>query len=394
MGYFTMSSTRSLPARDQRGFAMVAVTLLLLLGLTVGAGSVAFSTLDLRATSHFDTGNRAFAAAEAGLMHALGTMNTPGVINFDQDIVNRWDTMYGAALKTMPSNTTMSYQVEVAADPADPANRGTITSTGFSPRQGLRTLRVGIAKGSFGGTPGAIYLAADAVTSQFTGNAFNVDGNDHDQFGSLVPGGIVKPGISTRNDAVTEDVVDSLNPTQKDNVKGLGFSLSPLAPSVLTTGGPDINDLDQITNYLLSLSAAVDTTSQHNFNGNDVFGTTAAPRITHMTADDVKLNGNAQGAGVLIVDGSLTINGTLDFVGWIIVRGDTIINATGDADDESEVLGNANVFGSLWTGHLQIKVGGSAIVNYCDACLRLIDNVGGAVNVVPRPMRITSWQEL
>ena len=91
-----MSLAQSLLARDQRGFAMVAVTLLLLLGLTIGAGSVAFSTLDLQATSHFDTGNRAFAAAEAGLMHALGTMNTVGVIRFDQDVVNRWGTMYGA----------------------------------------------------------------------------------------------------------------------------------------------------------------------------------------------------------------------------------------------------------------------------------------------------------
>lgn len=389
-----MPSTVPTPPCDQRGFALVAVTLLLLLGLAMGAGSVAFSTLDLRATSHFDTGNRAFAAAEAGLVHALGTMNTIGVIRFEQDVVKRWETMYGPALKAMPSNATLSYEATVAADPADPDNRGTITATGFAPRRGSRTLRVGIAKGSFGGTPGAIYLAADAVSSQFTGNAFNVDGNDHDQFGAPVPGGVTKPGISTRNDDVTGDVVDSLSNTQKDNVKGLGFSLSPLTPSVLTTGGPDLNDLDQIVNYLLSLSSALVTTGQKNFNGNDVFGTIAAPRITHMTDSDVRLNGNASGAGVLIVDGSLTINGTLDFVGWIIVRGDTIINTTGDALDDTVVLGNANVFGSLWTGHLKIKVGGSAIVNYCDACLRLIDNVGGATNVVPRPMRITSWQEL
>ncbi|MGD9764845.1 MAG: hypothetical protein AB7V27_14115 [Candidatus Binatia bacterium] len=380
--------------RDQRGFALIAVTLLLLLGLTLGAGSVLVSTLDLRATAHFDTGNRAFGAAEAGVLHALSTMNEVGVIDFQQDVVNRWGVMYGAARKTMPNMATLSYEIAIAADPGDPVNRGILTATGYAPLQGLRTIRVNIGKDNFGGTPGAIYLAADAVTSQFTGNAFNVDGNDHDMFGARVPGGPVKPGISTRNDAVTNNVVNSLNNTQKDNVEGLAFSLNPLKPSVLTTGGPSVGDLDQITSHLLGLPANVITTSQKSFNGNDVFGTRTAPQVTHMTNADVRLNGNASGAGILIVDGSLTINGTLDFIGWIIVRGDTIINSTGDADDDTIVLGNANVFGSLWTGHLKIKVGGSAIVNYCDACLRLIDNVGGNANLVPRTMRITSWQEL
>lgn len=372
----------------------MAVVLLLLVGLTMGAGSLVVSTIELRSSSHFDTGNRAFAAAEGGLLHALSTMNDVGVVQFQQDVVNHWDTLYGPAPKTMPATPSLSYQVAVAADPADPVNRGTITSTGFSPLQGLRTVRASISKGSFSGAPGAIYLAADAVTSQFTGNAFNVDGNDHDMFGAPVAGGIAKPGIATRNDTVTAGVVNSLSDAQKDNVEGLGFSLSPLTPSVLTGSGPSLDDLDQIVGHLLALPSGVVTTSQQSFNGSDVFGSRAAPQVTHMTGSDVRLNGNASGAGVLVVDGSLTINGTLDFIGWIIVRGDTIINATGDPSDDTVVLGNANVFGSLWTGHLQIKVGGSAIINYCDACLRLIDTVGGAPNVLPRPMRITAWQEL
>src|SRR4029453_3138626 len=97
-------------------------------------------------------------------------------------------------------------------------------------------------------------------------------------------------------------------------------------------GGPSVDDLDQIVNHLLSLPG-VETTNEKNFNGNDVFGTVASPKVTHMTRNDVSLNGNATGAGILIADGSITINGTLDFIGWIIVRGATVINATGDTDD-------------------------------------------------------------
>jgi hypothetical protein len=243
------------------------------------------------------------------------------------------------------------------------------------------------------GSPGAIYLAADTINAQFTGNSFEVNGNDHTVAAAPVPGGVVKPGISARTDAVKNEVVNSLNATQADNVKGLGFSENPLTPSVLNTGGPDINDLERIVDNILSVPGVV-TTSSQNFNGNDTFGTMLTPQITHMTNSDVRLNGNAFGAGILVVDGSITINGTLDFVGWIIVRGATVINATGDTDDDTVVLGNATIMGSLWTGHLEIKVGGRAVVDYCEECLELIDDTGGVDGALPRPMRVVSWQEL
>jgi hypothetical protein len=145
---------------------------------------------------------------------------------------------------------------------------------------------------------------------------------------------------------------------------------------------------------LANVGANAVTNSTKNFNGNDTFGTLAAPRVTHLTNPDVTLNGNALGAGILIVDGSLRVNGTLDFIGWIIVRGDTIINTVGDAYDETVVLGDATIRGSLWTGHLKVEVGGSAIIDYCDACMSLADTTGGGqIGNVPRPMNVVSWSE-
>ena len=81
--------------------------------------------------------------------------------------------------------------------------------------------------------------------------------------------------------------------------------------------------------------------------------------------------------------------------GGMIVRGNTTINATGDPDDDTWTLGDATILGSLWTGHLAIKVGGNAIVDYCSSCLQLVDGIappGG--NLVPRPMTVVSWQEI
>lgn len=381
------------PHRGEAGYALLSVCLMLLILLTLGAASTVYTTLDLRSTAHYDTGNGAFAAAEAGVLHAVSTMNEMGVLHFERDVVERWSTLYGTATKTVPSLPALRYQVTVASDPAAPALAGTITATGLASLGARRAIRVTVRRGLFTGSPGAIYLAADGVTSQFTGNAFEINGNDHDVFGDPVPSGPIKPGIATRNDGVNQTVSNSLNNTQKDNVKGQGFSWSPLTPSVLPTGGPSVSDLDQIVSHLLSLPGTV-TTAQKNFTGNSTFGTIAQPRVTHMTNTDVTLAGNASGAGVLITDGSITISGSLDFVGWIIVRGATVINASGSTDDSTFVLGNATILGSLWTGHLDIKVGGSAIVDYCDACLRLVDALDAANGATPRPMQVVAWQEI
>jgi hypothetical protein len=365
----------------------------LVLLLTLAGASTINTTLDLKSTSHFDTGNSAFYSAEAGVMHALSSMNTVGVVRFKQDVADRWTELYGTTTKPMPGFQTISYTATVTADATDPSNLGTLSVTGFAPLQAQRSINVGLARGGFIGAPGAIYLAADAINAQFTGNSFEVDGNDHTTLGALVPGGVVKPGISSRTDAVQDEVVNSLNSQQKQKVKGLGFSLSPLTPSVLNTGGPNAADLDRIVDNLLA-SPGVVTNSSSSINGNETFGTIASPAITHLTDNDVKLNGNATGAGILIVDGSITINGTLDFVGWIIVRGATIINSTGTEDDTTTVLGNATIMGSLWTAHLEIKVGGKAIVDYCTDCLNLVDNIGGNNGTLPRPMRIVFWEEV
>ncbi|MFQ5665057.1 MAG: PilX N-terminal domain-containing pilus assembly protein [Candidatus Binatia bacterium] len=392
-----MATRRQGALRGQNGFALISSFLLLVLLLTLGGSALFVSALDLRSSAHYRTGNQAFFAAESGLLHALSTMNERGVQSFQEvAAAQTWNVLYGSALKTMPNFPQYSYEVTVAANATDPVNLGTITVTGSAPLQARRVLRVSLVRSGAVGAPGALYLAADTVDSvTFTGNAFGIDGNDHTVLGAASPTGPVTPGIATRNDGVTSAVTSGLSNQQKDNVQGLGFSFDPLTPSVRTTGGPGVDDLDQLVTSVLTNASTVVTSARRNFNGNDTFGTLATPQVTHMTNGSVRLNGNATGVGVLITDGSLTINGTLNFVGWIIVRGDTMINGTGGPDDDTIVLGNATILGSLWTGHLQIKVGGSAIIDYCDACLHIADPAGGnPIGNVPRPMRVVSWQEL
>lgn len=382
-------------ARDERGFAMAGLLLVMLMLTVVGAYSVSHTATDTRITSHFDTGNRAFFAAESGVMHGLNAMNGPGVINFENEVVERWDEVLGTALISLPSDSGSRYSVDVAADPTNPRDRGRIIATGTGPLQARRTIEITLGKqAAYNGPPGAIHIAADAgVASDFQGNAFEVDGNNRNRFGALANDGRVVPGISTRNSSVANSVASSLSDQQMDNVRGTGFAMSPLTPSVQQAASPGVDHLDLFVAELLT-NPTTFTTAAKSFNGNEAFGSMASPQVTYMTDEDVRINGNASGSGILVVDGSLTINGSLDFTGLIIVRGETVINQAVGDDGETIVLGNATILGSLWTGNLSIRVGGSAIIDYCHECLQLVDTMGGQSMILPRPMAVVAWGEV
>jgi PilX N-terminal len=386
-----MTARTEVPPGHDRGFILVTTLLLLVLLLTLGAAATVYSVYDLKSTSQYKTGNDAFYAAEAGLLHGLNAMNGVGVANYNYDIVQRWSSVFSPNPRSIPGFAIMTYQVSVSADATDPINKGTITAVGFGPNNSRRTVLAKLLKNGTGRGLGALYLASDTVNTSFSGNAFDINGNNHDQFGNLVSGGPVEPGIATRNDTATSSVVNSLNTNQKSDVQGTGFSLSPLTPSVMTAAGPSVSDLNRIASEILA-NASTYSTNVTDLSGNMTLGTVGSPQITELTASQVKVhaNGNVSGAGILIVDGSITINGNFDFTGWIIVKGSTVIND----GTETDITGNATIEGSLWSGDVAVNVGGSAIVNYCQYCMSLVDQVPGATGYFPKAMTVVSWQEV
>lgn len=394
----TRAKIRRARWRDQSGVALVVSMLVLLVLLSLGAGALLVSALDLKAANSDSTGHQAFFVAEAGIQHALSSINRVGVIDFQNDIVNCWTTcadpgrtpIWGANPKSMPAlYAAMQYSAQVVAG-ANPVQQGTLTSTGTGYNKSRRVIRIGLQRGPGNGSPGALYAASDRINPQFSGNSFFIDGNDYDLSANRVAGGVLKPGVSTRDDDSTHAAVNALNNMQKDNVQGLGFSLDPLAPSVMTTGGPSTGDLDRIVNDLLA-KPHVNWPSDH-MNGGDVAGTIASPQITYFSGDATIGNGHSYGAGAMVVNGSLTINGTFDFVGWIIVRGSTTIENHPNNDGTWD-LGSGNLLGSLWTGDFNIKVGGNANILYSSAGMALADASGGGQSV-PAPMVVTSWEEV
>ena len=382
----TAKAHRSAGRREQ-GMALVLTLFAIATLLMVAAAGLNIGSASVQATRNFRGASRVHMVAEAGISEALQIINGPGVINLQNDVVAPWGGIYGSQNKTFAPHSGFSYYVSPFASATDPVNSGRLVAKAYGPEGEFNAVVAAVIRSDVPSTaPGAIYLASDAATnSTFQGNAFAVDGNDHNYTGGYGPNPPV-PGISTRNDSNTQEAINSLNSGQLDNVTGLNYSAGPpVVPSISTSpAAPTAAMLSQMINDILADPMVINI-PDGDINGNVVFGTTAAPQITYLSNTSgvtLKANGNASGAGILIVEHDFTIKGTLDFKGLVLVRGKTSVEA------DTDVTGNATIYGSLWTGDLNLNVGGSAIIYYSTQALALADQVipSGAL---PAALKVT-----
>ena len=374
----------------QRGIALVVALITLATLMLLGTAGMLVGSSGIRASRNYRGSAQVRFAAESAISEALQVVNGPGVVNFQTNVVTPWGTIYGALQKSFAPFTGFTYYVTPYATVGNTANAGRLVATAWG-REGVRnTVVAQVIRSDIPSTaPGALYLAADSATdSTFQGNAFAVDGNDHNYTGGAGPAPPV-PGISTRNDTNTKETTSSLSSLQKYNVTGLGFSVGPpMVPSVSTSpAAPTVAQVNQIAADILTRPGVV-TNANNMINGNVTFGTTAAPQITYFPGGSgvtIKGNGNASGAGILIVEGDLTIQGSFDFKGLIIVRGKTLVTTS----DDTTVTGNATVYGSIWTNDVNLNVGGSAIVYYSTQALAIANAVGGG-GTLPAPLKVVA----
>jgi hypothetical protein len=371
----------------ERGLALAVTLFAIATLLMVAAATLNVGSASVQATRNYRGAEQVHLVAEAAISEALQVINGPGVVNFQNDVVTPWAGIYGSGNRTFAPYTGFSYYVSPVASGSDPVNAGRLVARAYGAESAFNAVVATVIRSDVPSTaPGAIYLASDADTNAtFQGNAFVIDGNDHNYtggYGSAPP----VPGISTRNDDNTQEAISSLNSSQSDNVLGLGYSAGPpVVPSISTSpAAPTAAQLSQIIDDLLAEPGVVQF-ADTQINGSSTFGTTATPQITYFANEDgvvIKGNGNASGAGILIVEGDLTIQGTLDFKGLILVRGKTSVEA------DTTVTGNATVYGSLWTSDLNLNVGGSAIIYYSTQALALADQVVPS-GALPAQMRVT-----
>jgi len=369
----------------QDGIALVLALLSMVTLLLAAATGMLVGSAGMSAMRNYRGAGQVHFVAESGISEALQRINGTGVINIQNDVVNQWTAVWGSSSHGFAPLSGFSYVVTPTATVGNTANAGRLMATGSGIESVKNIVVANVIRSNIPSTaPGAIYLASDQSTNAtFTGNAFGVDGNDHNYTGGAGPGGPV-PGISTRNDSNTQEAINSLSAVQKDNVTGYGYSNGPpIVPSVFTSpAAPSTAMLNAMINDILAKPRPPDDNSTQ-INGNATYGTTAAPQITHFTGNGgvtIKANGNAQGAGIMIVEGNLTIQGNFNFKGLILVRGTTQV---------TDFTGNCTIYGSVWTEDIQLQVAGSAIVDYSTQALALANQVSGG-GTLPAPLKITS----
>ncbi len=233
---------------------------------------------------------------------------------------------------------------------------------------------------------GAIDLPSSGDQRQLHRQHFSVDGNDY-AIGATTPtsGSTATLGISTRTQTDANTVIDALSNGQQDNVAG-----TPVANQVASVArAPDR------PRRACGQHRTDDPQSAVPARGLFVWGQRQRqrhPRYGRRTADHplhgdttIKGNGNASGAGILIVDGGLTIQGSLEFTGLIIVLGTTQITT---------VTGNATVYGAIWTTDLSLSVGGSAAVRYSSPSLALANSIPGVTQkLLPQKVQVLAWSQ-
>src|SRR3989454_5199116 len=348
------------------GFALAVALFAMGTLLLLVASALLIGTANVEATRNFRGAIQVHFVAESAISEALQVANGPGVVNFQNDVVGQWATAFGSGGHAFAPIAGFTYSVTPAASAGSPANAGGFVATALGPRGERNVVVASVTRSNLPlVSPGAVYLATNAATNAtFSGNAFIVDGNDHDYNGGAGPAAPV-PGIATRSDTNTQETLTSLGQQQLDNVQGFGYSNGPpIVPSVGTyPAAPSIDQMNRFIDDLLGRTGVVNY-GDDKINGSQTFGTVGAPQITHFTSSSgitIKANGDASGAGIMIVEGDLTIQGRLEFKGLVLVRGRT--NVINDPSD-TEITGNATVYGSLWTQDVNLRVGGSAIVDY------------------------------
>src|SRR5438093_742395 len=283
----SMRPARRPRRRSEAGIAMAIALFTLMVFIVLAATSSLIASSDVRATRDARGGSQAHFVAEAAIAEALQRVNAPGVVNFQNDVVGQWAGLWGAGTHTFGPVSGCTYTVTPVASATDPTNAGRLIATANGRESVHNVVVANDVRSDIPSTaPGAIYLANDQATNAtFKGDSFSIDGNDHNYTGGAGSAPPV-PGLSTRNDANRQEAVASLDAGQKDNIRGLGFSSSPLTPSIMTSpAAPSIAQMNQIIDDLLALPSVVPY-GDNNINGHADFGTNAAPQISHFTNPD------------------------------------------------------------------------------------------------------------
>jgi hypothetical protein len=221
-----------------------------------------------------------------------------------------------------------------------------VTSLAVTPQGSRRIGQYEVAGLSF--TPPGGALGLDGPNASFSprpsSNNYFINGTDSGAAGYAASGGTgtcspsgpaTVPAISTGDAPGTTAITTTLtaNPNRSSNYTGTGGTPSVVNAGSTGTGqyGGTWSSPAQLDALVNSLANVADNTYTCGIGApcspSGSVGTNANPQITYVDGD---FNyGNASGAGVLVVTGTLSFNGNASFNGLVLVIGQGIVTESG-----------------------------------------------------------------
>ncbi len=214
---------------------------------------------------------------------------------------------------------------------------------------------------------GSMGIFTENLNLSVSGSAFLISGNDRNPDGTAGPAGSL-PGMAVSNLAAYNEIMASLNASQRTRVQGAGVS-----PSVRLDAGMDGAALQAFFNAIIANPDQY-YPGNHTATGAGSLGTPANPQIIVVDgALDVR---NATGAGILVIteNGSLDCRGNFDnYQGLILIQGNADMTR-----------GNIKIVGAMMFGgsnpSLQIDIDfrGNVQIQYSSQALQIAQNKANA----------------
>jgi hypothetical protein len=350
--------------KSEKGAALI--TTLLLSTMLLAVGGVLILTSATTATNSIDSTAemQAYYAAESGLQAATTalrgnlaarapfdpattTINFPKAVNPATSNLPS-DTLGSARLSAWlpysyangiadwrvpltPANpgsynpqADLAYSVSVSRLPGDTSTvpiRLLLHSRGYGPKGAIKQLEAVVMDPAFDFRVPASILFRGATNAQIASfllgpsNAKTLTGHDNAATGSIVP----VFGLTKEEDQILVDSAISSDSTVVSPKTQL-LTQSDL-PWWLNTPAETTLLLDELQIMAQDRSRYFSTTTTD-------FGTELNPKFTFINGS-ASIGPNAEGAGLLVVKGTLTLNGNFNFFGLILVLGDGNVQRTG-----------------------------------------------------------------
>jgi len=417
---------------DERGVALFIVVVAIMVAAALSISLLMVATGHQKATLSSQMREQAFAIAEAGLDRAIAEANK------STNKLNPTWPPPGLAIATSPNNVVKdtngnqigffkvritdglldgvdnngdgTYTDNAALDPGE-GDYAKVVSTGFYGKLLGNYVEPGAPLGTLARdhyqfevalecqvqainiTPqvqGAVLI--DDITPDLSqsGTQWTIDGRDHDmQSLANIPTAPQLPGLATTG---ADFGADSATIAAKSGTQILGSPAAATAPAIT-----DNVDIDAIMAWAKANVPASNQFVSGATSGNvnvptskGPFGTDPTPTtlgsfdVTYYESAGAELclGGVAtnKGAGILFVNGPLTLNGNFDFTGIIIVKGALRVNGAGGQSLCGAIIASGSPA-------VNLDVSGTASLVYSSAAVAQAQRLG--LNVVLR-----SWREV